>query len=228
MNVCPRSSTILVFARAPVPGRVKTRLAACLGPGGAAEAHRACTLDAIALAESLPGCVHRLLFAGEASVWRQPGLAPGAGWQIEPQRGRDLGERLERGFAEALQRGAKKVIAIGTDTPWMGARRLRMALAWLDAEDVVLGPSFDGGYYLVGARRRVPGIFRGVAWGTSTVLNVTRLALERRGTSYRLLDWDFDLDRPEDLDRARVLLRERPQGAPHLGAFLRSITRLSR
>ncbi len=221
MNVCSRSSTILVFARAPVPGRVKTRLAARLGPSGAAEAHRACALDALALADSLPGCARRLLVAGDASAWRQSGLAPGAGWEIEPQRGRDLGERLEHAFAESFRRGAKKVLAIGTDTPWMGAGRLRTAQAWLDADDVVLGPSFDGGYYLAGARRMVPEIFRGIAWGTSTVLSATRRALERASTPYRMLPWDFDLDRPADLDRAWEMLRESPQRAPHLAAFLR-------
>ncbi|MDE3136352.1 MAG: TIGR04282 family arsenosugar biosynthesis glycosyltransferase [Acidobacteriota bacterium] len=222
MNVCSSSSTILVFARAPVPGHVKTRLAARLGAAGAAEAHRACTLDAVALVSSLPGCARRLLFAGEASAWQQPGLAPGAGWEIEPQHGRDLGERLENAFADAFRRGAKKVVVIGTDTPWMGAARLRTALAWLDGEDVVLGPSFDGGYYLVGARRMVPEIFRGIAWGTSNVLYATRLALERAFASYRMLGWDFDLDRPADLGRARALLRDRPLRAPRLDAFLRS------
>ena len=221
MNACSRSSTILVFARAPIPGRVKTRLAARLGAAGAAEAHRACLLDAIALADSLPGCACRLLVAGDASAWRDAGLALPAGWETEPQRGRDLGERLEHGFAESFRRGAQKVIAIGTDTPWMGARRLRTAQGWLDFEEVVLGPSCDGGYYLIGARRMVPGIFRGIGWGTSTVLGSTRRALERGATSYRLLPWDFDLDRPADLDRAWEMLRQSPQRAPHLTAFLR-------
>jgi rSAM/selenodomain-associated transferase 1 len=222
MNVCFHSSTILVFARAPVPGRVKTRLATRLGPDGAAEAHRACVLDTIALVNSLPGCARRLVFAGGASAWRQAGLAPGAGWEFGPQRGRDLGERLGNGFAEAFGRGARKVVAIGTDTPWMGARRLRMALGWLDGCDVVLGPSFDGGYYLIGARRMVPGIFRGIAWGTSNVLNATRLALARAGAGYRMLAWDFDLDRPADLERAGGLLPESPHRASHLAAFFRS------
>jgi rSAM/selenodomain-associated transferase 1 len=224
MSACPRSATILVFARAPVVGRVKTRLAARLGYAGAAETHRACILDAISIAASLPGCARRLLVTGDAQDWRKAGLAPGPGWQIEPQRGRDLGERIENAFAESFRRGARKVVAIGTDTPWMGTEPLRTALAWLDADDVVLGPSFDGGYYLVGARRMVPEIFHGIAWGTSTVLNATRLALERSATSYRLVAWDFDLDRPADLGRAQALLEESPRRAPNLAAFLRKLS----
>jgi rSAM/selenodomain-associated transferase 1 len=220
MNICSRSAAILVFARAPVPGRVKTRLAARLGAAEAAEAHHACALDTIALANSVPGCGRCLLVAGDAAAWLRAGLAPGPGWGIEPQRGRGLGERMEHAFAEAFRRGERKVVAIGTDTPWMGAPRIRTALAWLDGNEVVLGPSADGGYYLIAARRLVPEIFRGIAWGKSTVLAATRRALERAGISYRLLPADFDLDRPADLDRARKLLRESPHRAPPLSAWL--------
>jgi rSAM/selenodomain-associated transferase 1 len=223
MNPCFRSPTILVFARAPVPGRVKTRLAARVGAEEAVQAHGASALDTIELAESAPGCGRRLLVDGDAEAWRRAGLTLPAGWEIEPQRGRGLGERLERGFAEAFRRGARKVVAIGTDTPWMGARRIRTALAWLDGDDVVLGPSADGGYYLVGARRLVPEMFRGIGWGKATVLAATRLALERAGASYRLLPGDFDLDRPADLDRARAMLRGCPRHAPHLAAWLESL-----
>lgn len=220
MNAVFARPTLLLFARAPTPGRAKTRLAARVGAEAAAGAHRACVVDAISLADSLPECRRRLLVAGEADQWRRAAIGPGAAWEIEPQRGRDLGERLSRGVADAFRRGAAKVIAIGSDTPWMGARRIRLALAWLDRADVVLGPSADGGYYLVGARRFVPEIFRGIAWGSSAVLNSTRLALDLAGASYRLLDRDFDLDRPADLDRAYRLLRREPWRAPHLAAWL--------
>lgn len=223
MSARPSCATILVFARAPVVGGVKTRLATRLGPAGAADAHRACILDAIRLVASLPGCTRRLLITGDAREWGKAGLAPGPGWQIEPQRGRELGERLEHAFAESFRRGARKVLAIGTDTPWMGVQRLRTSMAWLDADEVVVGPSFDGGYYLVAANRMVPEIFRGIPWGTSTVLNATRMALGRAAAPYRQLPWDFDLDRPTDLDRARTLLRERSHRAPNLAAFLRAL-----
>lgn len=220
MNVCSHPTTILVFARAPVSGRVKTRLAARIGADEAARAHEACALDTIALVDSVPGCGRRLLVDGDADAWRRAGFALGAGWEVEPQRGRALGERLECGFAEAFRRGARKVVAVGTDTPWMGSRRIGTALAWLDGNDAVLGPSADGGYYLVAARRLVPEMFRGIGWGKATVLASTRLALERAGVSYRLLPRDFDLDRPADLDRARAMLRQGPWRAPHLAAWV--------
>ncbi len=93
----------------------------------------------------------------------------------------------------------------------------------LDSADVVLGPCADGGYYLVGARRRVPRIFRDIPWSTSQVFGVTLRALEKAGASYRLLPRDFDLDRPEDLARAAALLREDAQRAPALARFLREL-----
>lgn len=214
------SSALLVFARAPAPGLAKTRLAARIGAAEAAALHRACTLDAIRLAESVPGCRRCLLLAGGMARWQEAGIALPCGWQIEAQRGRDLGERMERAFAEAFRRGARRVLIIGTDAPWMGRRRIRTALAWLDRNDAVLGPSVDGGYYLVGLRRPLPAIFRGVGWGSASVLASTRRALERARASYRLLHWDFDLDRPDDLDRARRLLRQRPDCAPALSEWL--------
>lgn len=216
------SSTLLLFARAPAPGRVKTRLAACIGAARADTVNRVCMLDAIQLAQSVRGCRRRLLLAGEQKRLADAGIALPAGWEIERQLGRGLGARLERAFAEAFRRGAEKVIAIGADTPWMGRGRIETAFAWLERDDAVLGPSIDGGYYLVGARRLLPALFRGIGWGSRTVLETTRRALERDGVSYRLLAWDFDLDRPADLERARQLLGRQPQRSPELAAWLRN------
>lgn len=199
---------------------MKTRLALRIGAHQAAAAHRACTLDAIRLADSVRGCRRRLLLAGEEKCWGSAGIALPAGWEVGRQRGRGLGERLERAFTEAFRRGAKRVVAIGTDTPWMGRERVELALAWLERDDVVLGPCADGGYYLLGARLLLPGLFRGIAWGSRAVLGATRRAVERAGASYRLLPRDFDLDRPEDLERARALLGQQRGRAPALAAWL--------
>jgi rSAM/selenodomain-associated transferase 1 len=214
-------AVILLFAKAPETGRVKTRLAAHLGAERASRIHRACLEDAIRLVERVPGCTRRLLLAGSRRAWIDAGTAFGTAWEIEPQRGRDLGERLERAFREAFRRGAKKAIAIGTDTPWMGARRIERAIAALDRNDAVLGPAADGGYYLVGMRRTVSAAFRQIAWGKARVLEQTRRALERAGASYELLARDFDLDRFQDLERAAEFLRRDPERAPVLAAWLR-------
>lgn len=211
---------MLLFARAPEPGRVKTRLASRIGVDPAAEVHRACLLDAVHLADAVRGCRRRLLLAGEESRLAEAGIALPRGWQIERQRGRDLGERMARAFAGAFRRGARKALAIGTDTPWMGRERIEMALGALERYDVVLGPSADGGYYLIGLRRPMPELFRGIAWGRRSVFATTRRLIERAGASCRTLAWDFDLDRLQDLDRARELLRRQPGRSPQLAAWL--------
>lgn len=138
------------------------------------------------------------------------------------QRGRDLGSRMRNAFAGCFRAGCLKAILIGTDTPWMGRGRLELALRALDRADVVLGPTRDGGYYLVGARRPVPEMFSGIDWGTSRVLRQTVATLERAGVPFRLLPRDFDLDRPEDFARAKKLLRRNPRTAQALSRWIKN------
>ena len=128
-------------------------------------------------------------------------------WEVEPQRGRDLGARLSRAFFDAFESGARRVIAIGTDCPWMGTARVRLAFEMLNKADVVLGPAADGGYYLIGARKHLPIIFAGIPWGSGFVLQRTLLAIRSGRIRLRLLRRDFDLDRPQDLERIRELIR---------------------
>lgn len=216
----PPTCALLVFAKAPIPGRVKTRLAGGLGATAAAAVHRACVADAIQLADSVPGCARRLLVAPGAHGWPDGDISLPQNWSIGEQRGRDLGERLARAFVEAFDRGARKVAVIGTDTPWMGRAAIEMALESLESAEVALGPARDGGYYLLASRRPWPALFRGIPWGTAETLNATRRALERERLPYRLLSMDFDLDRAEDLQRARAMLAREPGRAAALAAWL--------
>jgi len=218
------ADTIVVFTKAPLAGMVKTRLLDRLSAAQAAEVHRACLEDTMRLIETLPQCA-RWLFVTPGPSGAAAGSLPlpanaGDGWQRDVQRGAGLGARLEAAFAKLFRGGARKIVAIGTDTPWMPRTRIRLAFDWLDRFDVVLGPSLDGGYYLIGARRLVHETFRGIPWGSPNVLLATRRALERAGHTYRLLSVDFDLDRPEDLERAAELLRADPSRAPRLAAWL--------
>ena len=218
-------TALLVFAKVPEPGRVKTRLVPQLTPQQAAEIHRACLEDTVRAAGAVPGARPWLMVAPskEPPQRLSAALNLGRGWRVEPQRGRHLGERLQHAFAQRFREGASKVLVVGTDTPWMGRERLARAIAWLDRAPAVLGPCDDGGYYLAGARRLVPQIFRGIPWGTSRVLEATLRALELAGAKYLLLPRDFDLDRPEDLGRAVELLRRQPQRASSLARCLGSL-----
>jgi uncharacterized protein len=218
----PRDSALVVFAKPPVPGRVKTRLLGRLSPRQAADVHHACLQDTVALLAGVPACSRWLMVAGskeEARVLAHE-MGLGAGWNFCAQFGRDLGARLERAMGQLFAAGTRRVVVVGTDAPWIGPQRLRQALRWLEADEVVIGPAADGGYYLVGARRPVGEIFHGIPWGRSQVMAATRRALEKSRIRFRLLRRDFDLDRPADLMRAKEMLRACPHSAPALAAWL--------
>ena len=220
-------SAVVVFAKVPEPGRVKTRLLPQLTPERAAEVHRACLEDTVRLVGRIPGSRKCLQVAAEFDRARQLAatLELDHQWQVAIQRGRDLGERLEETFRSLFRAGYRRVVIVGTDTPWMGAQRIRRALALLDTTDVVLGPCADGGYYLVGARRLYPQMFCNIPWSTSQVLSTTTRVLEKARASYGRLPRDFDLDRPEDLARAAEVLRRNETRAPALAKLLGNLLR---
>lgn len=191
---------VLIFAKAPEPGRVKTRLHPALGPRVAADLQ----------ARLLSDTVDRLANPGLAPVelWCSPGpdrdpfpeLAHRYGLGLHRQRGEDLGARMLYAAADALSRG-NAVILVGTDCPLLDGTYLRRALAALDDRGAVLGPAEDGGYVLLGLRRAVPALFSNFPWGTDRVAAITRDRMEALGWDWEELPILWDLDRPEDLRR---------------------------
>lgn len=202
--LAPSLPAVGLFARSPIPGKSKTRLIPLLGAAGAARFQAALASDAARKVNGLAGIAARYYFlAGSPS--NLPRLR---GWTLLRQRGRDLGEKLERAFA-CLLRVHPAAVIIGTDSPELPSRLLRQALSELRASDAVIGPAPDGGYYLIGLRRFKSRLLRGVRWGT-------RFAY--RDTLGRLLDSSFvcsiletcpDVDRPDDFGRLAKTLRAR-------------------
>jgi uncharacterized protein len=117
---------------------------------------------------------------------------------IRMQHGNDLGERMRNAFEEML-RSFDRVVIIGTDSPTFPASTIENAFEALRANDVVLGPAEDGGYYLIGSRFVIPEMFKEIAWGSANVLKQTRAVLSKY--SVCLLPYCFDVDTPKDLDR---------------------------
>jgi rSAM/selenodomain-associated transferase 1 len=179
-----------VFAKWPKPGSVKTRLAAETSADYAAMVARACWLDTMALAKSL-SAAHWLAYAPADAG---PAFAEEAvGWSLVPQSAGDLGERMRSFFADRFAEGADEVVLIGTDSPNLPAAYLEQAFTALERVDVVLGPAFDGGYYLIGLSRPAPDLFGpGIAWSTATVLGATVDRLG--GRSLALLPPWYDID----------------------------------
>ncbi len=216
------SRALLVFAKTPKPGKVKTRLLAAVSAEVAAALHEACIADTLRLVRKMRGCDVIVFAAGGTGYFRElvKKQKRGARMRVLPQRGAELGVRMENAFRKCFAMGYREVVVIGTDTPWMGAERVRKAFAGLKANDVVIGPAEDGGYYLLAMRKFVPEVFRGIPWSTERVLELTLKVVERGKLRGKLLRRDFDLDRPEDLKRAGRILKRRPRVAPALAAAI--------
>jgi rSAM/selenodomain-associated transferase 1 len=219
---------VLVFCKPPVAGRVKTRLIGALSAREAAAVHVACARDTVATVNGVRGAQKWLYVAADRATARRVGkrLRIGRDWKVVTQRGADLGERMRNALEEQLRAGADKVVIVGTDSPWMGRERIERAFRLLDKSQIVLGPSEDGGYYLIAARQVVPKIFSGIRWGTATVLARTLRALQATRTAFRLLKRDFDLDRPVDLRRVERMAARDKLHTPALAAWVRESSRL--
>lgn len=188
---------IVVLARAPELGRVKTRLARELGEAAALAAHRELGAWAFAAASGLADCEIVVSYTPpdrEALVRAWLGGARG----YEPQVDGDLGGRMLAAITNRCAVGAGKVLMIGTDCPELGADLLETAFGKLDRADAVLGPAADGGYYLVGMTRPIPELFQGVPWSTPATLSVTLEHAAAARVRVALLEQRRDVDTAAD------------------------------
>ena len=186
-------AVVLVFARAPLPGRAKTRLVPALGAWGAARLQARLTARTLQVAGAFPVQLHGTSRHGYFRSLRVPFLA---------QRGDDLGARMHHAVVRALRRH-RAAIVVGTDCPVLGARDLKRAAALLRGHDAVLAPAEDGGYALIGLRKPCAALFSGIPWGTEKVYEETVKKLNDAGLRWKALRTVWDLDRPEDLERLR-------------------------
>ncbi len=193
---------IAVFAKAPVPGEVKTRLVPLLGKESAAELHSTLVRRALATA--------RAAALGPVALWCMPDTghpffrtcAESFDVALEAQKGGHLGERMARALESMLRRGP--ALVIGSDCPALTPDDLQAAARSLATHDAVLQPAEDGGYVLVGLSREVPGLFEGIRWGESHVMRDTRAKLRAARATWRELPARWDVDRPEDYQRLVV------------------------
>jgi len=189
---------VALFAKAAEPGRVKTRLTTELTPDEAAAFHTACVRDGWGKISSLANVEPRLFSDRPWPTWEA--LAGRERCRI--QRPGDLGARMHGCFEDLHVEGFERAVIIGSDSPTLPAERIAGALASLETQnDAVLGPTEDGGYYLVGCRRPRAEMFSGVEWSAATTLDHTIAAFEREGYRVRLLEPWWDVDTPEDLAR---------------------------
>lgn len=202
---------LIVFAKNPRPGQVKTRLAEALGSDTAAALYRALA-EGVLRRTQAPGAYARAVFFAPADSVREiEAWLPGE--SCVAQEGADLGARMASAFAWAFARGHETVVLVGTDVPALGRAHIHAALSALDAHDVVLGPAFDGGYYLIALRRPAPQLFEGIAWSTGAVLPQTLDRARAAGLRVATLASLGDVDDVAGLRREWAAVRELLSGA---------------
>lgn len=191
---------VVVFARAPELGRVKTRLARDLGDARALSLYRwlgATVLSSLTADPARPYALTVRVTPPDACddvrAW-----VPGAD-AYEPQGDGDLGARLARAVDDAFAAGDRAVVLVGTDCVAVTDARVREALAALASHDAALGPARDGGYYLLALARTLP-VFEAVPWSTERVAEETRARLRAAGARWAELPVETDIDTAADLD----------------------------
>jgi hypothetical protein len=204
---------LLVFLKHPRPGAVKTRFIPALGETLAAELYRTLAEEEVRQTAPREGEYVRL-FCFAPPEERAAIAAWFPGEDLWPQPAGGLGLRMAAAFAEAFRRGARRAVIVGTDVPWVSREEVGAALSALDGSDVVIGPSRDGGYYLLGLREPHTALFEGIAWSTPLVLAETLARAGTLGLRVYLLETLTDVDTLEDVrlewPRLRVLLASRP------------------
>jgi len=189
------SRGLIVFARLPELGKVKTRLAATLGNQQALDAYQ------LMLSRTRETCQE---VQAQRHVFFSPSLPesdfhwPQPAFYHHVQVEGDLGIRMRQAFQEMFALNLEKVVIMGTDCPALRPSHLNAAFRALALHDFVVGPALDGGYYLLGMRTLHPSLFEGIAWSTDSVFQDTLAAISRLGKSVQVLDTLRDVDTEED------------------------------
>ena len=204
-------NALIVVAKQPIAGQVKTRLCPPLSAEIAADLAHAFLEDTISMGRGCRGVDVILGYAPfRAESWFEAAFS-----QIDcvSQGEGDLGARMTRLSATAFERGCERVVLIGADTPFLTSRRVEEAFEALNAtsDSVVIGPAEDGGYYLIGMSEPTPELFRDMPWSQESVLSETLNRIQGLGLKVRLLETKRDIDALHDLDWLSQNLERLPE-----------------
>jgi len=186
-----------MFAKYWQPGKVKTRLARHVGDRQASDLYRAFLRTLVRRFEA--SADRRILAYWPEDRRDQFRALAGGNWSVELQTSGDLGQRMSRFFAAARACAGGPIVLIGSDSPTLPVQYVERAFELLEHVPVVLGPSTDGGYYLIGISGPIPCLFSGVSWSTPQVLDQTVALLHQADCRYALLPPWYDVDDGDDL-----------------------------
>ncbi len=216
-------SCIILFAKAPIQGHVKTRLAKKVGAPVAVNLYRHFVLD---IMDKITSAGHCLKIFHDP-----PGSLPlmeqwlGQQHNFYLQTGCDLGEKMANAFDEVFEGGTRKAVLIGADFPDLPGGFISDALEGLDTHDAVIGPTIDGGYYLIGfsSVSYIPEVFNDMPWGTSAVYSKTMRAFTASEALVHTLPQWRDIDVYDDLRDLIQSLKHHPDQATNTFSFLKQI-----
>jgi rSAM/selenodomain-associated transferase 1 len=192
---------LILFTKYPESGRVKTRLISALGKKGAAELHKNLTEHCLTRLSRAP--IPLTVFYTGGTDRRMADWLPDL--PLVKQEGTDLGQRMITAFSHTRTLARGRILLAGSDCPDLSVKLIRQGLTILDNQDLDLGPTFDGGYYLIGisadfAPADLVPLMTDITWGTAEVLQTTLTRVQTAGFSYDLLPTLHDIDRPKDLE----------------------------
>jgi rSAM/selenodomain-associated transferase 1 len=220
-----RDRVLVIMAKAPRLGVVKTRLAPGLSPNAAVAFYRCLLADTLALARSLNNAEVAIMCPG-SDVDELAQLADHE-TTVVAQNGEGLAAGLTSVFAHFTEERPRNVIAFNSDSPHLPRAVLLDAFETLALHDVVLGPTHDGGYYLVGAKTSYPALFARDGMGTSNALETLLSRVRALDLSVGFVDRFYDIDVADDLTRLAAELRLAPERAPRTAAWLKERERLA-
>jgi rSAM/selenodomain-associated transferase 1 len=194
-----QSRALLVFVRSPRPGKVKTRLARSLGDEKAVEFYRLCTDAVLEEIGQVSSEVEKYISFAEPTDRYETERLAGLGFKVVVQEGESLGQRLYNAFSKVMDNGARKVVIVASDVPDLSAKIMEKAINALDSSDVVIGPCYDGGYYLIGMKELRKRLFDDISWGTEQVCQQTLAAAKTNGLTVQQLPILIDIDTEADL-----------------------------
>jgi hypothetical protein len=197
-------AALVIFAKAPIAGQVKTRLCPPLAPDEAATLHGSFVLDTLertrlAVAQFKLPCDRYLACAPSSTHVFFRIMEERHRVRLIDQEGDDLGQRMTRALEAMFARGYQRALIVGTDVPSLPLEYYQQALGRLEQHDLVLGPAQDGGYYLIGLKKPAPALFEKIPWSTDRVLALTCEHAGRLGLSHALLPEWRDVDTVDDL-----------------------------
>jgi len=194
------ANALVILTKAPQPGQSKTRLVPPLSYAEAADLARALLLDQLQNLATFGGARLFIAFTPETATGFFDGFSA-QGFTCFAQRGPSLGERMRHAFEHLFASGFANVILIGSDLPALPVRFFQQAYAWLEkSADIVLGPSADGGYYLIAMNRMITAIFDDIGWSSADVLSQTLHKLDDLSLKHELLSEWYDIDTVKDLE----------------------------